>query len=405
MGAGEGAVGRFRILALDLLFMAINFSALTLFSSLKDVISADYGFSSTELEWAAIAYSMGIFFAFLIGHSRFFEERPRLTVLFAGSCAAIPQLLIPLIPNALAVAALRFLQGLVMSAVPIFSYQGGKFFPGFRTLAVGTILSGIFIGGLVGSTVGPYLAVLTGWRITYAIFGVLMIAIAASWVSLTPREALPPARKEVRKVSISIWRNRFTWVWGFTFFPGLWIVFTLAPLIHFIAEKQLGIQGHIASAALESSYVAWSFIVGTLARYLCRGVTTRRGMFKGIAAAQVIQYVLTIIGAAIALTTNNPTVFLASLFVVAAIQGTGPTFWSIPTVAYPEEIASRAGYALGLISNSAALIGPAVTLIISALAVTGTWIIVMVLSAFGAVITLASFKLKLPAEEGEGSGA
>ncbi|RLG04964.1 MAG: MFS transporter, partial [Thaumarchaeota archaeon] len=146
MSSGEETVSRFRIIALDLLFMAINFSALTLFSSLKDVISADYGFSSSELEWAAIAYSMGIFFAFLIGHSRFFEERPKITVLFAGLCAAIPQLLIPLIPNALAVAALRFLQGLVMSAVPIFSYQGGKLFPEFRTLAIGTILSGMFIG-------------------------------------------------------------------------------------------------------------------------------------------------------------------------------------------------------------------------------------------------------------------
>ncbi len=399
MSSGEETVSRFRILALDLLFMAINFSALTLFSSLKDVISADYGFSSSELEWAAIAYSMGIFFAFLIGHSRFFEERPKITVLFAGLCAAIPQLLIPLIPNALAVAALRFLQGLVMSAVPIFSYQGGKFFPGFRTLAVGTILSGIFIGGLVGSTAGPYLSVLTGWRATYVVFGALMIAVAIAWIYLIPNAALPTVRREVKKVSLKVWRQRFTWVWGFTFFPGLWIVFTLAPLIHFIAEKQLGIQGHIASTALEGSYITWSFIVGVLARYLCKGATARRGIFRGIATAQIIQYVLTVAGAAVALVTRNPTVFLASLFIVAAIQGTGPTFWSIPTVAYPEEVASRAGYALGLISNSAALIGPAVTLIISALAVTGTWVVVMALSAFGAAITLASLKLRLPAEE------
>jgi len=403
VSAREISAYRFKVLALDLLFMAINFSALTLFSSLKDVIRTDYGFSSTELEWAAIAYSMGIFFAFLIGHSRFFEERPRVTVLFAGSCATIPQLLIPLIPNALIVAALRFMQGLVMSSVPIFSYQGGKFFPGFRTLAVGTILSGIFIGGLVGSTAGPYLAMITGWRATYLIFGVLMIVIAVLWVLLVPNEALPPVRREVKTADVGIWRRRFTWVWGFTFFSGLWIVFTLAPLIHFIAEKQLGIKGYVASTALESSYIAWSFIVGILARHLCKGVATRRGTFRGIAVAQVIQYVLTVVGATAALITKDPVIFLTSLFVVAAVQGTGPTFWSIPTVAYPEEIASRAGYALGLISNSAALIGPAVTLIISTLAVTGTWLVVIGLSVFGALLTLASLKLKLPIEEGAGS--
>ena len=403
MSAGAAAVSRFRVLALDLLFMAVNFSALTLFSSLKDVISAEYGFSSAEMQWAAIAYSMGIFFAFLIGHSKFFEERPRVTVLFAGFCATIPQLLIPFIPNAIAVAALRFVQGLVMSSVPIFSYQGGKFFPGFRTLAIGTIVSGIFIGGLVGSTAGPYLAAVTGWRTTYVIFGVLMTIIAVLWVLLTPNEALPPTGREIKEVKPGIWRRKFTWVWGFTFFSGLWIVFTLAPLIHFIAEEQLGIKGYVASTALESSYIAWSYIVGMIARYLCRKATTRWGTFRGIALTQIIHYALTAAGAIIALVAKDPVVFLASLFVVAAVQGTGPTFWSIPTVAYPEEIASRAGYALGLLANSATLIGPAVTLIISALAITGTWLIVVCLSVFGALITLTSLKLKLPIEEGGGS--
>ena len=332
------------IIILDLLFMAINFSALTLFSSLKDFIVRTYHFRESELALAAVTYSMGIFFAFLIGHSRFFELRPRLTVLFAGLCASIPQLLIPLTPNPKLIAVLRLIQGLVMSSVPIFSYQAGKFFGIFRTLAMGIILSGIFIGGLVGSIVGPYIALIIGWKNTYFIFGVLMILIAITWVLTVPNEALPPRRVEVVTTRISVWREVFTITWGLTFFSGLWIVFTLAPLIHFISEKQVGVPGLLSSTILESSYIAWSVIV-------------------------------------------------------AAVQGTAPTFWSIPVLAYPEEVASRAGYALGLISNSSALIGPITTLIISTLSPRGTWLLVIGLSIFGILVTYLATRMKLPIEK------
>ncbi len=388
------------IIILDLLFMAINFSALTLFSSLKDFIVRTYHFRESELALAAVTYSMGIFFAFLIGHSRFFELRPRLTVLFAGLCASIPQLLIPITPNPQLIAALRFVQGLVMSAVPIFSYQAGRFFGVFRTLAMGSILSGIFIGGLVGSIVGPYLALYTGWKLTYYIFGVLMIVIAIIWTLITPSHALPPRRVEVVKEKrLSVWREKFTIVWGLTFFSGLWIVFTLAPLIHFIAEEQVGVPGFIASSVLESSYVTWSILAGVIALILCRHAKSRFAIFKGIAMTQIIQYILTIVGAIIALQANNPTTFLVSLVIVAAVQGTAPTFWSIPALAYPEEVASRAGYALGLISNSSALIGPITTLIITTLTVRGAWLLVVVLSIFGILVTYLATKLKLPIDK------
>lgn len=391
------------VVGLDLLFMGVNFSALTLFSTLSPLIASDLGMGEGELRWAAAAYSIGIFAAFFLGHSRFTEEHPRATVAIAAVFASAPQFLIPMAPNALVASALRFLQGLVMMAVPIFSSQVGKLFSSARPFALGTILSGIFIGGLVGSTAGWQAAMILGWRGAYAFFGILMLAAAGVWVALTPSWSLPE-HKRVKKAEtaegLSVWRHKFTWVWGFTFFPSIWVIFTLAPLIHFIVSSQAPGYGKVASEVLEGSYAIWSIAIGGVAYALAkRSSETPRDLFKAFATVQAACFVASLAGAAISYITGDVTTLLAALILVAVIQGTAPTFWSMPSTAYSREVVTKAGYALGLISNSAALIGPVASIMISALSPQGMWLMVIALTAFGAALTLAALRIKMPVEE------
>ena len=389
---------------LDLLFMSINFSALTLFAALNKYIAEELGVKGGLAWWAAAAYSMGIFAAFFVGHSRFTEENPRLTVLLAGLLAAIPQFLIPYAFHPGEVVALRFIQGLVMMAVPIFSAQVGKLFAGARPFALGTILSGIFIGGLVGSSLGWRIAGAVGWRTTYLLFGSLMIIVALIWITATPRETLPEHRhvEEKAEKKISVWRDRFTILWGFTFFPSIWIIFTLAPLIHFIVSSAGWGEdtAHLASEVLEASYMAWSIIVGGIAFTVARrSAQTPRELFNSFAKVQASCFIVAAIGAGLAVAANNPAMLLGSLVLIAVIQGTAPTFWSTPSTAYPRELVTRAGYALGLISNSAALIGPAASIMVSSLSPQGMWVLTIILSIIGALITMAGMKLTLPVEK------
>jgi len=243
--------------------MSFNFTALTLFSSLSSHISLTYGLSIESLKWAASAFTIGIFFAFLIGHSKYFEYEPKLGVLVAGLAVSIPQFLIPFIGNFIAITALRMVQGLAMAAIPVFSYQAGTVFPRHRTLAIGIIVSGIFIGGVLGSTLGPELTLHIGWRFTFIVFGLVTLILTLSYVALIPDRYLPPKRVAKEEVmEFSVWREKFTVIWGFTFFPGLWIVFTLAPLIHFISESMYEVSGILSSTILESSYIVWSYIPG-----------------------------------------------------------------------------------------------------------------------------------------------
>ena len=395
-----------RTVGLDLLFMGVNFSALTLFSTLKDFFASEYGMTPTQLQWAAAAYSIGIFAAFFIGHSKYVEEHPKATVLAAAILAAIPQFLIPVSGSPVAVIALRFLQGLVMMAVPIFSSQVGTLFSHARPLALGIILSGIFIGGFIGSNVGWQLAVAYGWRTAYMVFGLAMLIAALIWIGLTSPETLPrhAHKAEVSSVSKgSVWRKPFTIVWGFTFFPSIWIIFTLAPLIAFIVTTSFGAElARISSETLEASYIFWSITIGAVAYLVSRrGSGNPRQLFKSFAYVQAACFVFALIGALSAYAASmsgNATALLASLFILAVIQGTAPTFWSIPSTAYPREEVTRAGYALGLISNSAAMIGPVASILVASLS-TSMWLLTSFLSLMGLVLTLAALKLKLPIEE------
>ncbi len=401
-GVGAAAVG------LDLLFMSVNFSALTLFSTLSNYFRTSLSMTSNELLWAAAVYSVGIFAAFFIGHSEFFESHPRTTVLLAAVLAAIPQFLIPVVRSPYAVVGLRFLQGLVMMAVPIFSAQVGKLYAHARPLALGIILSGIFIGGFIGANLGGSLAVAYGWRATYVIFGISMIVAALIWIGLTPGATLPSsggtkhAVVKTESKARGVWRRKFTIVWGFTLFPSIWIIFTLAPLISFIVRPFGRSVATLSSEVLEASYVLWSIVIGAIAYAVSRrGGSNPRQLFRAFALVQVACFIVTLIGALseyVATVFSNAWLILSSLFIIAVIQGTGPTFWSIPSTAYPREEATRAGYALGLISNSAAMIGPLTSLMIAS-APADMWLLVSALAVAGFVLTTISLKLRLPVEE------
>jgi MFS family permease len=341
-------LGRDKLLSvtLNLLYMGINFSALTLFSLLASEIRNATSVPPSVIQWAAISYSSGIFLAFFAGHSKFSENHPKATVVAAASLAALPQFLIPLTPcfppyaRSSALIGLRLLQGLVMMAVPIFSAQVGNLFRSARPLALGVILSGIFLGGFIGSSVGPALSDSIGWTKTYTLFGILMLGMAVLWVITTPENTLPKHNIQIIEAKrkdrdISVWRDPFTWVWGLTFFPAIWIIFTLAPLINFVVGTQIAGGGAIASRVLEASYMVWSVVIGAIAYAVARSTQqTPRALFRSFASVQAFCFIVSLAGVWLLYLSRDIYSLIIALILMAVIQGTAPTFWSLQLFKY-----------------------------------------------------------------------
>ncbi len=398
MGKGKG-IG---VVALDLAFMSVAFSPLPLFSALKADITKSLHLTPTISMWAAVTYSIGIFFAFLLGHSKSLERRPRITMLLATLCAAVPQFIIPY-SNAGAIIPLRFIQGLTMMIIPIFSAEVGLLFVEARPLAVGIILAGIFIGGFVGADGGITLASSLGWKGAFVVLGILILILGGLLIGLTPRDLLRREERE-EEVKYSVWRDKFTIAWGFTLFPALWIIFTLAPLInYFLGEEGWRSISQLSLTLLQGSYIFWSIVIGLIAYVWSKaGKGNPKRFFTINAKIQTVCYAITVVALIAALLSRSAEMLLVAIFFIATIQGAGPTFWSTPGIAYPKELITRAGYAMGLIANSATLVGPLVTMGVRSMASNwAVWYVFIGVGIAGAIMSafFTSRKIKLPIEK------
>jgi len=82
----------------------------------------------------------------------------------------------------------------------------------------------------------------------------------------------------------------------------------------------------------------------------------------------ILSYAIAFVGLAIyskAMLAGNYSLTFASVWLIGALQGTGPAFWTSAPATYPRNIYPRASFALGLVSNSANAIAPSITEILA----------------------------------------
>ncbi|AEC52329.1 hypothetical protein PNA2_1415 [Pyrococcus sp. NA2] len=357
-------MGRWRIVVLDTLLMAAGFGTLTFMGIAKPDVIRHFGISGDEFELQHIAYVFGLFVAFLLGHTKIYEGSFKRSVGIAISWAAIPQIIIPFISNWNIVVFLRFIQGFVVGLVPLFSTQIARYFVSERPFAKGIILSGIFWGGVFGSMSANYMLSRLTWIESFVITGLVMYLVYVIWYLLTEDFEIRHQRGE--ESGISIWKLPFTWILGFTFFPALWVIFTIIGFSARIGYDLGWSRDQVAtlSTSLNISKALWSIGFGYLGYLLSRKNTTPRGLFNAIVKVMILAYFIAFVGLVVyskGVLAGNYSIVLASVILVGALQGTGPAFWTSAPATYPENLVARANFALGLISNSANAIAPSVT--------------------------------------------
>ncbi|WP_297479838.1 MFS transporter [Thermococcus sp.] len=392
---------RWSTVLINTVLLASGFGTMHMLEKFKDVVLAHYGITEAMMSYQQTAYVVGLFVAFLLGGTSLFKGSFKRSVALIVSFAAIPQFLIPFMPNWWGVVALRFFQGFIVALIAVFSNQIGRLFVAERPFAKGVILSGIFWGGIYGINLAKWAggSKASWFSVTEAfiISAVIMYVMLAIWWLFVEDFEIP---KEKHSSGSNVWKMPFTWVFGFTFFPALWIIFTLGSFtLHNVKFSDAQVANLVM--ALEVSMGLWSIIMGYLGYRLSVKNTSNRGLFKAIVSVMTLSYAVTFLGLFIvwkAISANDYTLALLGIAITGIVQGTGPAFWTTAPAAYPKEIYPEASFALGLISNSANAVAPNVMFVLVHSVTTGM-VIYLGMALLGIVLLLVSSRMKLPVEE------
>ncbi len=386
---------------LNTLVVASGFGTMHMLEKFKDAVLVHYGISVGAMGYQQTAFVVGLFVAFLLGGTGLFKGSFKRSVALIMSFAAIPQFIIPFLGNWWLVVLLRFFQGFIVALIAVFSNQVGRLFLAERPFAKGVILSGIFWGGMYGILLARWSSgTYSGWKsveMAFLISAVVMYAVLALWWFFVEDFEIP--RQGRSGGSINVWKLPFTWVFGFTFFPALWIIFTLGSFtLHNVRFSQEQVANLVM--ALEISMGLWSILMGYTGYRLSLRNTTSRGLFRAIVNVMTFSYVITFLGIFVvwkAISANDYTLALLGIAITGIVQGTGPAFWTTAPAAYPKEVYPEASFALGLISNSANAVAPNVMFVLVNGVATGM-VIYLFMAVMGILLLIASSRMKLPVE-------
>ncbi|MFW6196518.1 MAG: hypothetical protein ACOC5D_04195, partial [Thermoplasmatota archaeon] len=88
---------KIRPVILNLLMLTFGFATMSMYPDLQNTIRGSLGVGEGIFEWSILAFTVGLFAAFFIGHSEFFEHHLKKGVAVATAFAAVPQILIPFV--------------------------------------------------------------------------------------------------------------------------------------------------------------------------------------------------------------------------------------------------------------------------------------------------------------------
>lgn len=119
-----------------------------------------------------------------------------------------------------------------------------RWFPDRLGRASGVYSNGLLMGGTVAAVATPFIAGAIGWRGSFAVWGVVALAVAIVWAVVTPRSEAPVPRLSIRTALRSLP------AWEVT------ALFTFQNLTYFGAAAWLPFLLTGSSAA----YIAWVFV-------------------------------------------------------------------------------------------------------------------------------------------------
>jgi MFS family permease len=391
------------------LLMTTSFISLTSFGILSTAMASSFHVSSDELTVLGVdSFSIGLFAAFFIGEGGIFNTRLKTGVLVAQAFLMVPQFLIPLSYNLAFLIIFRFVQGLMIMMLALFSIQlEGWFASGERAKALAFTLGAISLGSAAGGLLGAVLKSFS-WQESYHITGIIMLV--GAFVYFVFAKDAPSQKKELiregKKGHQSAWRNPMTWIMGVIQIPIAWTLFSIGGYLstysHFLGYS-IAQSGSLVIAWGVSGFAA-AFVGAILGDRLSKKANTNRGILRARLKVMTLADVMMAIGIILMMTIGHVS-FYALMF-AAVINGLlmmfPPNYWALPGNIFPLAMVGAGAFGMGLISNSADAIGPLVTSsIILDVGWSGVFLIMLGLSLLGIILNVLLGRSGIKIYEGD----
>lgn len=390
--------------------MACGFIPMTAFGVMAPGIAKTVHVSLTKLSiWGGDAFNLGIFAAFIPGHSGWFDKKPKVGVAIAGILAVVPQLLMPVAGSLWAVSFLRFFQGFVIMVLALFSFQlAGWFRPSERGISLGSTVGAIVLGaGALGGWLANLLAPL-GWRAAsyvlaaIIVFGFLVYFIVAKDAPTFMKSVL--VAKEKESVHHNIWGLKMSWIMGLVQVPLCWVLFTTGAFVPLYAMK-LGYSAHQAGNLM----VIWGiggFVISVLGSRLgdqmCKGKATHREVLNARLKIIIAGNIVMGLSALLYITIGHLGfgAMVVTVLFNAAMWLIPPNYWATPGTVFPVALMGAGAFAMGLISNAGSPIGSFISSgLLPALGWNGVFILMAAICFVGIFINIWAMKTPLPSED------
>ncbi len=352
------------------------------------------------------AFSIGLFAAFFVGSSGFFDTKIKLGVIVAQLLLIVPQVLIPNVSSLWLLTILRFSQGLVIMVLALFSVQlAGWFKPSERAISLSFTMGAIPLGGAIGGVLAGHLLIL-GWQGMYYASALIMVMGAFIYFvfARNPKGFEEKILSSKQKVHETVWNKKITWIMGFLPAPVAWSLFSLGGFL-----PNFGYHLGYKASQVGDLMLVWGavgaiscFVGALIGDRMVKNKKSDIEIFHARLDVMMMANILAGIGALIMIFLGSSSFIW--LMVGATIntfsQILAPNYWASLSNVFPTALMGTGAFAMGLLSNVPSAIGPLISsFMIDKIGWDGFFALIVLLSGVGVILNILAAHSKTPLSE------